>query len=262
MDKLVENRVLEVIHDMEPISLKEMDHVKLMQRQDTKFVIESEKVDEILNEVNDKYYVLEIDGERIHAYHTVYYDTADFSMYLNHHNKRLNRYKIRVREYLSSGISFLEIKFKNNKRETIKKRVPPGQGPNNSIKLEGEFLVKNSPYNGSELNPSLQNFFKRITLVNKVSPERITIDIELRYESVNGDKKLELPGISVIEVKRSKDSSHSDMIDSLRKHHVQSMGFSKYCMGTALIQEDVKKNLFRKRMRELGRYEETFRLAK
>ena len=40
-----------------------------------------------------------------------------------HQNKKLNRYKIRQREYLISDISFFEIKFKSNKGRTIKKRI-------------------------------------------------------------------------------------------------------------------------------------------
>lgn len=258
MENDISGKTLDILVKMDSISLEEMDHVKLMQRKDTKFVLPAEKVLEILNDVKDQYKVLEISGKRIHEYHTIYYDTPEFSMYHSHHNKRLNRYKVRVREYLTSGISFLEIKFKNNKRETIKKRIPPLKAELGSVKEADDFLKNNSPYSARDLEPSLQNFFSRITLVHKILPERITIDLGLQYENADGGKHLDLPNISVIEVKRSRDAVHSDMILSLQKHRIQKMGFSKYCIGTALTQPDVKINLFKNRLRELGKLEETF----
>ena len=38
---------------------------------------------------------------------------------------RVNRHKIRFREYVDSGLVFLEVKCKNNKGKTIKKRGRP-----------------------------------------------------------------------------------------------------------------------------------------
>jgi hypothetical protein len=94
--------------------------------------------------------------------------------------------------------------------------------------------------------------------VHKQNPERITIDLELCYENANGENRRDLSNISVIEVKRSKGADRSDMIDVLRKYKIGSMGFSKYCMGTVLTQENVKTNLFRKRIRRLGKIEKNF----
>lgn len=258
MENPVTRNASEIINHMEPISLEEMDHVKLMQRKDSKYVLPAERVPSLIGEIKDSYRVLEVDNVRIQPYNTVYFDTPSFEMYHNHHNQRLNRYKIRVREYLSSGLSFLEIKFKNNRRETIKKRVPPGSSKEQILEDSNDFLLKNSPYHASDLKPSVENFFKRITLVHKVLPERITIDLELKYSSLNGSPNIDLPGISIIEVKRNRDAHRSDITDALQRHKIQPMGFSKYCIGTALTQETVKKNLFKPRIRDLGRYEKSF----
>jgi hypothetical protein len=80
----------------------------------------------------------------------------------------------------------------------------------------------------------------------------------LSYSNVNGNLDIELPGFSVIEIKRDRDASHSDMITTLRREHFQSVGFSKYCIGTALMKPNVKKNLFKNRIRQLGKFEESF----
>ena len=59
----------------------------------------------------------------IQDYRSLYYDTVDRQFFLDHHNERVNRYKVRFREYVNSGLSFLEVKCKNNKKKTIKNRI-------------------------------------------------------------------------------------------------------------------------------------------
>ena len=80
-----------------------MDGVKLMNRTDTKFAFKAAKLPLLLNNMQSFYRVLEIDGELIHDYKSLYYDTEDRKFYLDHHNRRVNRHKIRFREY-SVGI--------------------------------------------------------------------------------------------------------------------------------------------------------------
>lgn len=258
MDIPLSKQVAAVIGKMESISLREMEHVRLMRRRDIKYVVPSTSVPGLMDQIHDKYRVLEIGDKRIHDYHTLYYDTPELNMYHEHHNGRLNRYKVRVRKYMDTDLSFFEIKFKNNKGETIKRRIRPDNGEDITGKRTGKFLADNSPYQIGQINPALQNYFKRITLVHKVMPERLTIDIELTYSNVRGTMDIELPGFSVIEIKRDRDATHSDMITALRREHFQSIGFSKYCIGTALMKPTVKKNLFKPRIRQLGKIEESF----
>ena len=258
MEIPLSKQVAEVLGNMQSISLNEMEHVRLMRRRDVKYVVPSVAVPDLLQRVQDAYRALEVGKRRIHDYHTLYYDTPELSMYHEHHNRRLNRYKVRVRKYVDTDLSFFEIKFKNNKGETIKRRIRPVNADELTEERTEKFLANNSPYSISEINPALQNYFKRITLVHKNAPERITIDIELTYSNVRGNMDVELPGFSVVEIKRDRDANHSDMITALRREHFQSIGFSKYCIGTALIQPGVKKNLFKNRIRQLGKFEESF----
>ena len=100
-----------------------MDSVKLMNRIDTKFVFEIELLKKALQEIKEYYYILEIKGLRMSAYRSLYFDTDEFKFYYEHHNGKTNRNKVRYREYLESGLCFLEVKHKNNKGKTIKKRI-------------------------------------------------------------------------------------------------------------------------------------------
>ena len=120
----MDKNILEMhLKEFSPITLSEMDSVKLMNRVDTKFVTSYENFLNLIPFLKSNYYLQEIDGKRIAQYHTVYYDTHNVSMYINHHNGRKVRKKVRMREYLESNLCFLEVKSKNNKGRTSKKRI-------------------------------------------------------------------------------------------------------------------------------------------
>ena len=112
-----------IIRSFEPISLAQMESVKLMNRIDTKFAVPMTVLPAILEAVQADYYAQEIDGKRIATYDTMYYDTDSLDMYIRHHDRQLVRQKIRVRQYVDSNLTFLEIKRKNNKGRTKKKRI-------------------------------------------------------------------------------------------------------------------------------------------
>ena len=86
-----------LINDFDPITLNEMDEVKLMSRTDTKFAFSSSKLPELLCRMLPFYRILNINNTLIHDYKSLYFDTADNKFYLDHHNKRVNRNKIRYR---------------------------------------------------------------------------------------------------------------------------------------------------------------------
>ena len=112
-----------MVSGFQPISLSEMDGVKLMNRTDTKFAFKVDKLLLLLKRIIPFYRVLAIDGRFIQDYKSLYFDTDNRKFYLDHHNRRVNRHKVRFREYVGSSLTFLEIKRKNNKGRTIKKRI-------------------------------------------------------------------------------------------------------------------------------------------
>ena len=113
----------EVITQYQPISLQEMDDVKLLDRTDTKFAFHDKELPGILEKLRSDYFVLEVQGKRSTQYETLYFDTEDFDFYLRHHNQKLNRYKARFRKYVESNLVFFEVKFKSNRNRTIKDRI-------------------------------------------------------------------------------------------------------------------------------------------
>jgi hypothetical protein len=235
----------EILSNLDPISLSEMDSVKLMNRTDTKFLFTVEEFDKVMGEIQQHYRVLEVEGQRLNRYQTLYYDTAGLTLYLAHHNGHLNRYKVRHRTYVESHTGFLEVKFKNNKGRTIKTRV---KEPEPRTLWEGEsqkFLTKSQPFSPEMLVPTIWVNYGRYTLVHRTEPERLTIDTNLEFVRDNVTKKL--IGLVIAEVKQDKRKA-SPFLKMMKKYHIQEGGMSKYCMGIALTHNDIKKNNFKQKL--------------
>ena len=112
-----------LLQEFTPISLSEMEESALMKRSDTKFLIPSHQFPHIIKNLTADYFILEINQNRLMTYHSLYFDTSDLKFYHDHHNKKSNRTKIRLRQYVESNLSFLEIKKKNGKGITKKTRM-------------------------------------------------------------------------------------------------------------------------------------------
>jgi hypothetical protein len=112
--------IKELVGQFQPISLPEMDGVGLMDRADTKFLLPKNKVVDLLTDVLNDYKVLEVKNDRVMTYNSLYYDTPEKDFYNWHHNGKVNRLKIRIRNYVESNIYFLEVKRKDGKGKTKK----------------------------------------------------------------------------------------------------------------------------------------------
>ena len=234
----------QIISNFSPISLNEMDDVKLMSRTDTKFAFKSMKLSHLLQKMQPFYRVLVIDGELIHDYRSLYYDTDDRKFYLDHHNDRVNRNKIRFREYVGSKLTFLEIKLKNNKGRTIKKRMKVDA-------ITKELTSKQQDYINKiigkkiDVNPQQWINFSRITFVHKTQKERLTMDINLTFENEN--KMGDLKQIAIAEVKQERMSRSSDFMRIAKELHILPMRISKYCMSTLELNPNLKQNRFKEK---------------
>ena len=232
-----------------PIQLNQMDKVKLMNRTDTKYWFHSERLGDLLETIKDNYFILKIDDEAELPYATTYYDTKENQMYEAHHNGKLNRYKVRRRSYVSSGISFLEVKFKNNKGRTIKKRILSENRNNFFTAKEFEFLNVQIPINSKLLQPSLVNKFSRLTLVHKNFKERCTIDFNLQFKTA--DKIISLDDLIIVEIKSEGSPSNSSLARALRNQRIKTSGFSKYCVGRVVTDPALKRNAFKHKIRTI-----------
>jgi hypothetical protein len=234
-----------ILNDFEPITLKEMDNVKLMDRTDTKYVFRLEHLPAFLNEIKDDYRVLDVNGHRISRYESLYFDTRNFDLYMSHHRGKPTRYKIRCRKYVESELHFFEVKFKNNKGRTIKDRVKQ-KLIDGSIKDKAEaLLVEKTPLFAAHLEAKLWVNYSRITLVNRNSPERVTIDINLNFKNEESDVNIQ--NLVIAEVKQDKALA-STFIRLMKKYHIREGSMSKYCFGVISLFNKIKHNNFKPKL--------------
>lgn len=238
-----------LLGDFHPIKLVSMDSVKLMTRSDDKYICHIGQLPGILESASPDWQVLEILDKRFFRYESLYLDTPDHQMYLMHHNRKLNRYKIRVREYQETHEFFFEIKFKNNQQLTTKKRIRIGPDRNYHTDQIREFLSGNSNFSPEMLEPKMYSSFKRITLVNSGIRQRVTID--MNPEWFFGDRRISMPKIVVIEVKSARSSTAKGFGLLLREARVFPRRLSKYCTGTALLYPEIKHNRFKAKLLHL-----------
>lgn len=242
----------DILARMEPITLEEMDSIKLMNRVDTKFVTNAAVLQDILDDAAASgYRVCTIGGQRVSGYLSLYYDTSGLAMYLAHQNGRKTRQKVRTRTYLVSGESFLEIKRKNNHGRTKKKRIPIPSEDFTHFGTNAEaaaFLREKSWFSADQLQPRCTTEFDRITLVNREKTERITMDMNLHFHNMATELDGDLADAVIIELKQD-GRLPSPMRKILAEHHVKPYRISKYTIGTVLTDPGAKDNRFKQKIR-------------
>lgn len=234
-------KVEETLNTFQPLTLKELDNVQMLNRVDTKFVFHINQFCEILEEIKENYLVLEIDGKRVFDYESIYFDTDNYDLYKFHHNGKLNRLKVRYRKYLDSGLCFFEVKYKIKGNRTDKKRLK--QEDYKHELTEQEFaIIQHNYLDIQALKEKMVICFTRITLANKNFKERLTLDINILFDNFK-DKKV-YPELVVAEIKTDKTAIGSPIVNSFKKRHFEEIGFSKYATGVAML-EDIKSNNFK-----------------
>lgn len=253
----------EILKEYEPITLDEMKDIRLMNRIDTKFVTTVPVLKRLLDIARDDYFVQETGGLRISPYYTMYFDTDDCAMYNRHEVGHLSRQKIRIRSYVDAGLNFLEVKTKNNHGRTKKKRMAMEQfdplNPQHDIRFErqdaeyaayDDFIRTWLKYDPTSLTCQLENRFDRITLVNKAKTERLTIDTNLRFHNITTDGCRSMDDIVIIELKRD-GNLPSPILGRLLDLRIHPHGFSKYCIGSALTNDSLRRNRIKPRLRSI-----------
>ncbi len=240
-----------ILDEFTPIGLKDIGKANFMNRVDTKFPLRTDTLfEKILPDIIHDYYIVEIKGLRYMGYRTVYFDTPDNMFFRSHHNGKLDRYKVRKRTYLDTGNVFLEVKHKNNKGKTKKKRIEISTGLNEIYPEEYDFLRELIPYEPESLKAVIENHFHRITLVRKDMGERCTIDCELGFGDGQGNPSTETNGFSMVELKHEAGAPKSPLQNVLARYKIRQTGFSKYCIGRVLsMQEGIKHNRFKPKVR-------------
>lgn len=243
-------QINDILNQFEPVTLDELKDYKLLNRIDTKYICNVGLLTEILLMAKDYFKVQTINNERSFEYESLYFDTENLKTYFDHHQGKRLRYKIRFRNYLDTGDTFLEIKKKRSFKRTDKKR-DRFEFSKLLKKEHKDFIEKLIDVPSSEFKPAIWTKFRRITLAGKNHIERITIDQNIRF-SIE-EREIELPNMIIIEVKRNKTGDISPFTKILKELKIKPIGISKYILGNILLNPKIKHNRFTRKIKTINK---------
>jgi hypothetical protein len=243
---------------LDPISLDETNaQAELLRRTDTKYLASAEVVERLLIGVASSYRALEIDGRRSFRYRSRYLDSSDLRTFHWHVQGRRRRFKCRIRHYLDSGDQLLEVKARGARGETMKYRTPCTDHVSRQDRTDfiGDCLAE--AY-GTQLDialaPVLDVEYLRMTLVSRDGRERVTLDHGLSFRDLaSGSEYAMHDGDWIIETKSVRGGGAVDL--ALRSAKVRPVSVSKYVLGLALTNPELRVNQYLGIMRVLSSHE-------
>ena len=237
-------------------TLVSQERASLLNRIDDKFVIDIHQLTEMLAAISNEYSLLEIQGKSLFSYETFYYDTHKFALYNMHHSGKKNRFKIRTRRYLESNRLYHEIKIKDNKGLTTKIRKEHRE-QERQHHFDRELLNNTLNIESEKLEPKIKVNYKRLTLLNKTSNQRVTIDLNIEFKNIETQYTKQLNNIAIIEIKRDRENhqiKYSSIHRELKNRGYRKTTFSKYCMGCLLTNtKGLKHNQFKTNLLDLSK---------
>lgn len=239
-----------------PIQLDEMRDVALQDRQETKYVFSAALLCELLGKASAHYRVLAVAGEPLNRYRTLYFDTPSLDFYHRHLAGAPIRTKVRSREYVETKTAFLEVKQRTNRKRTGKRRLATERMVTSLHGEYSSFVAGEIAGDAHLLEPVLWITYHRLTLVGMQRPERVTLDLGLRFEGggmLDASRNALLDGIVIAEVKQPRVDRSSPFVELLRTAHVRPASFSKYCMGVSTLLPEIPRHKINKTHRLVNR---------
>jgi hypothetical protein len=231
----------ERLSDMGTISLDELvERAELLTRVDRKYVIPVPEADALLECLQGSARVLEIAGRREFGYRSTYFDTPERASFLTSGRSRRRRWKVRTRTYLDSGSSWLEVKTRMTRDQTLKRRIEYVEAEDaGSLTDHGTAFVTEALDAGiaTALEPVLVTGYRRTTLYLPASRSRVTVDVGLGWASLTRPGDLERPSMAILETKTGSTPSEVDRLMWSRGHRPARI--SKYGVGMAALNPEL-----------------------
>lgn len=222
-----------------PISLDELEATAgMLTRIDRKYLVPWSVAEELLEALTTTHRVLEIGGRRAFTYRSVYLDSPSLGAFRAHMQQRRRRYKCRTRHYVDADLHMFEVKLKGLRGVTVKHRLAmAGAEPTDeALSFAAERVQEAYGRRPHDLHECLTTEYRRVTLAG---PEtRVTLDFGLRFRDAAGHVAALRDGYVIVESKTVRGPGHADL--ALKRLGVRPLECSKYCVGVALLRDDVK----------------------
>jgi VTC domain len=246
-----------LVQPFAPIGLDALNKkAAMLERLDNKYVVRADVLQAAVHTLAEHFEVLEIEGQRAFTYDTCYFDDASRRSFKDHQQGRRQRMKVRVRRYLDAHLCFVEVKLKDKRGITVKKRMVYEEDKYGMLDDRAVAHVQHCyeqqygrPFSGA-LEPVIEMRYQRVTLVAKQGGERMTIDTRLNF--IRGEQQ-HAAGDDVFIVETKSANGHG-LADSILKrwHQHPTNGCSKYCVGMSVLGVVNQFNRFMPALRKLG----------
>lgn len=249
-------KLMDCLHkDFRHHSLEQQDQAALMDRCELKYLLPVSQLATLLPAWAGTYSSLSHNGYLLHDYNSLYLDAPDARFYLQHHNGKRERHKLRWRHYQSSDEVYFELKKRLRSQHTVKQRVRvPQLGRWNT---ECADLLSDHPaLQLTNWQPVLQVKYQRFTLLNRAATERITVDINLSYTDVRHGSEAQaliLKPWAIVEIKTPQKPLTSWLARQLRESGIRPRALSKFALGRALLDRTLKQNAFKPLIHDVWR---------
>lgn len=223
-----------------PISLPELvERAALLHRVDRKYVVPVEVAHGLGDVVPVDTRVLEIGGRRRFSYRSVYLDTPDYQSFHVSGRSRRRRWKVRSREYVDTGTSWLEVKTRAARGVTLKQRIEHPDAEASGLTPEGLEFVGSiiGTEVASVLRPVLVTRYDRTTFFLPASSSRTTIDVDLGWTSLRTQGDLHRRARAIVETKTGSTPSEVDRLLWARGY--RPVRISKFGVGLAALHPDL-----------------------
>lgn len=230
--------MLRVFNNFKPISLAETAQAVTGRRFESKFLLTTDVLNKLAAALGD-FRILTIDGNNVFSYQNQYYDFGNWECYNNHHRGKLPRFKLRHRHYINTGIAFYEVKMKNNRGISEKKRVEAPTVSQDIVQVQHifeELCGQSLP----DLKQSICTHYDRCTLVSDDKKTRMTFDTGLLF-SYN-EQMIDKKNLVICELKSTDRKAQNLHNKQLIRLGALPTSFSKYLLGCAYLLPNIKTN--------------------
>lgn len=211
-------------------------------RTDRKYLVPIATLPCLLAGVDERARVLEIEGRRAFEYKTPYFDDDALSAYYRALRRRPNRYKVRTRLYVDSGMRLLELKLRDGRGRTVKHRIshkPATLERLNDDERAWLGIFPEVAAHAGQLRHRLTTWYRRSTLVLPEAAGRVTIDHDVTFSLPCG-KAMTLPGLAIVETKGAGKPTSFDRL--LWRAGIRPTSMSKFAAGLSLLLPELPAN--------------------
>lgn len=236
-----------------PASAALLQQRALLQRSDTKFLLPTALLPQLLRGMAEHYAVIGAPRAGVlpgAPYRSLYFDTAERRCFHDHRRGRRLRHKLRIRTYDDRRLTFLEIKSRRSSVLTDKARLELPYDQRHLDERCAALIRARCRLEAAELSPQLWIDYHRLTLIGLRREERCTLDFSLSVSDVaHARSSPAFDGLAFLEVKQPEPDFSSPIMRALRALGQRPRSISKYLVAVCALHPAERANTLRASLR-------------